>query len=323
MGKAIRFHSTGAPDVLRVEDVDPGNPGPGAALVQQTAIGVNYVDICERSGRYAVPLPAGLGKEAAGIVEAIGEGVTTVRPGDRVAYAGGPAGAYAQQRVIPAERLIPLPPGITDRDAAAVLLKGLTARYLVQHVHPVRHGETVLLHAAAGGVGLITLQWLKSLGATVIGTVSSSAKAEVARTHGCDHVVVYTREDVSERVRTLTRGEGVNVVYDGVGRTTIDASLVCLAQRGTLVSFGDASGIPPHLDMAKLADRSLTVTRPTLRAYVSQRAELESGANEVFGMVLRGTIRVTIDQTHALRDAASAHRALEERTTTGSLLLVP
>jgi len=323
MARTIRFHSTGGPDVLRVEDLDPGRPDAGAVLVRHTAIGVNFVDVCERSGRYPVSLPAGLGKEAAGTVEEVGEGVADLHPGDRVAYAGGPAGSYAERRVLPADRLVRLPPGVTDRVAAAVLLKGLTARYLLRQVHPVRAGETVLLHAAAGGVGLIAVQWLRSLGATVIGTVGSPAKAEVARTHGCDHVVVLGRDDVVQRVREVTRGRGVDVAYDGVGRATLELSLACLARRGTLVSFGDASGIPAPIDLLALTERSLTLTRPRLRAYVSQRAELERGAEEVLGMVLEGKIRVTVAASHPLVDAAGAHRALEGRGTMGSLVLVP
>jgi NADPH:quinone reductase len=323
MARTIRFHSTGSPSVLRVEDLDPGRPGRGAVLVRHTAIGVNFVDVCQRSGRYPASLPARLGKEAAGVVEEVGEGVTELRPGDPVAYAGGPAGSYAELRVFPADRLVRLPPGITDRVAAAVLLKGLTARYLLGQVHPVRPGETVLFHAAAGGVGLIAVQWLRSLGATVIGTVGSPAKAEVARAHGCDHVIVRGQEDVGQRVREVTQGRGVDVAYDSVGRTTLELSLGCLARRGVLVSFGDASGIPAPIDVAALSERSLTVTRPRLRDYVSQRAELERGAEEVFGMVLRGAIRVTLAEMHALAEAAAAHRALEERSTMGSLLLVP
>jgi NADPH2:quinone reductase len=321
--RTIRIRRTGPPEVLGLEDVTVGEPGAGEARVRHAAIGVNYVDIYHRTGLYPLPLPTGIGVEAAGVVEAVGEGVTHVRPGDRVAYVG-PPGSYAEARRIAADRLVKLPDGIDDRTAAAVMLKGLTVHALARRAHAVKQGETVLVHAAAGGVGLIMVQWLKALGATVIGTVGSDAKAEIARRHGCDHVIVYTREEFPKRVRELTGGAGVPVVYDSVGKATFDGSLDCIAPLGLMVSFGNASGPVPPFDVALLGRKgSLFLTRPSVFSYVAKRADLERGAAELFDVVLAGKVRVEIGRTWPLAQAADAHRALAARETTGSLLLVP
>lgn len=321
---AIRFHQTGGPEVLRVEESDPGAPGPGQARVRHTAIGVNYLDTYHRSGLYPLPLPSGLGSEAAGVVEAVGPGVELVAPGDRVAYAGGPPGSYAQVRLLAADRLVRLPAEVSDAVAAAAMLKGMTVQYLVTRTHAVKPGETVLLHAAAGGVGLIACQWLKALGATVLGTVGSDEKAALARAHGCDHAIVYTREDFPARVRELTAGRGVPVVYDPVGKTTFQGSLDCLAPRGLMVSFGNASGAVPPLDLLQLTARgSLFVTRPSLASYTGTRPELEATAADLFRMLISGKVKVSPSATFPLREAAHAHRELEGRRTTGSLLLQP
>jgi NADPH:quinone reductase len=323
MAKAIRFHETGGPEVLRLEDVPIGDPGAGEARVRHTAVGVNYIDVYHRSGFYPLPLPSGLGVEAAGVVEAVGAGVVHVREGDRVAYVG-PPGSYAEARLFAADRLLKLPDDLPDRTAAAILLKGLTVDALVRRTHAVKAGETVLVHAAAGGVGLILVQWLKALGATVIGTVGSDAKAELARRHGADHVVVYTREDFAKRVREITGGAGVPVVYDSVGKATFEGSLDCLAPLGLMVSFGNASGAVPPLDIAVLARKgSLFLTRPTVFSYVQRREELERGAGELFEVVRAGKVKVEIGGTWPLAQAADAHRALTARQTTGSLVLLP
>ncbi len=325
MSIAIRIHQTGGPDVLRVESLDPGTPGPDQALVRHTAIGINYIDTYHRSGLYAVPaLPSGLGIEAAGVVEAVGSGVTEVAVGDRVAYAGGPLGAYAERRLAPAARLVPLPKHVPDEAAAAVMLKGMTVEYLVRRTFPVRAGQVVLVHAAAGGVGLLACQWLKHIGATVIGTVGSDEKAELARAHGCDFPIIYTREDFVSRVRELTNGKGVPVVYDSVGKSTFDGSLDCLSLRGMLVSFGNASGKPPLLNVNSLSEKgSLFVTRPTLQSYTSTREELLGSAGALFDLMDKGALRVEVRQRWGLTEAAEAHRALEARKTTGSSILVP
>ncbi len=324
MPKAIRIHETGGPEVLRFEDVDPGAPGPGQARVRHTAIGVNFVDTYHRTGLYKLPLPSGLGVEGAGVVEAVGPGVTHVKAGDRVAYAGGPPGGYAEARVIPADRLVKLPRGIDDRQAAAMMLKGLTVWALLRRVHKVQKGETVLFHAAAGGVGLIALQWLKALGATVIGTVGSDEKAELARSHGCDHVVVYTREDFAKRVREITGGAGVPVVYDSVGKATFEGSLDSLAPFGLMVTFGNASGPVAPFDVSVLATKgSLFLTRPTVNTYTAKREDLESGARELFRLVSGGKLKVEVRGTYPLAEAAQAHRDLQGRKTTGSVILLP
>jgi len=324
MAKAIRFHATGGPEVLRYEDVEVGEPKDGEARVRQTAIGVNFIDTYHRTGLYPLPLPSGLGVEGAGVVEAVGKGVAHVKRGDRVAYAGGAPGGYAEVRVMAAERLVRLPEGIADRQAAGAMLKGLTVQYLTRRTYPVKAGETVLLHAAAGGVGLIACQWLKALGATVIGTVGSDEKAKLARANGCDHAIVYTREDFVKRVRELTGGAGVPVVYDAVGKSTFQGSLDCLRPRGLLVTFGNASGPVPPLDLLQLSQKgSLFVTRPTLAHYTANRQELEAAAGELFGVMQSGKVKIEVTATYPLAEAARAHRDLEARKTTGSLVLLP
>jgi len=322
--KAIRFHETGGAEVLRWEDIEVGEPGPGEVRLRHTAIGLNYIDTYHRGGLYPLALPNGLGLEAAGVVEAVGSGVGHVGVGDRVAYAGGPPGAYAEARVMPAAPLVRIPDSLSDSQAAAAMLQGMTAQYLLRRTYRVEAGDTVLLHAAAGGVGLIACQWLKALGATVIGTVGSDEKAALAVAHGCDHAIVYTRESVPERVRELTGGTGVPVVYDSVGRETWAVSLDCLRPRGLMVSFGNASGPVPPVDLGQLAAKgSLYVTRPTLAAYTGTRADLEAAAAELFDVVAAGKVRIEARQTYPLRDAAQAHRDLESRKTTGSTILLP
>ncbi len=322
MTYAIRFHQTGGPEVLVWEKADVGEPGLGEARVRHRAIGLNYVDTYVRSGLYPASLPSGLGTEAAGIVEAVGPGVTEVQVGDRVAYSGGPVGAYSEERVMPADRLVVLPDGISDQQAAAMMLKGMTAQYLVRQTFKVKAGDTILFHAAAGGVGLIACQWAKSLGATVIGTVGSDEKAELARAHGCDHPIVYTRENFVERVREITRGEMVPVVYDSVGKDTFMASLDCLRPLGLMVSFGQSSGAVGPVDLGILAQKgSLYVTRPTLRTYADKRADLLAMAQDLFNVVLSGAVRIEVNQTYPLKDAAEAHRDLQARKTTGSTIL--
>ena len=321
----VRVHEVGGPEVLRFEQVEVGEPGPGQARLRQTAIGLNFIDVYHRTGLYPAPgLPFTLGLEAAGVVEAIGEGVSEVAVGDRVAYASAPMGAYAETRLMQADRLVKLPDGIDDRRAAAMMLKGMTAQYLLRRTFPVRAGQTILFHAAAGGVGLIACQWAKHLGARVLGTVGSDPKAELARAHGCDVPIRYDREDVVARVRELTDGKGVPVVYDSVGKDTFEKSLDCLAPRGMLVAFGQSSGNIPPLNLGVLSQKgSLYVTRPTLVTYNAARDDLLSAAKELFDVVKSGAVSIEINQTFALRDAAEAHRALEGRQTTGSTLLLP
>ncbi len=323
MAKAIRFHETGGPEVLRVEDVPVGDPGPGQARVRHTFCGVNFLDIYHRSGLYPLPLPSGLGTEAAGRVEAIGPGVTHVVPGDRVvSLALSAPGSYAEARVIAADRLVKLPDGVDDETAAAVFLKGLTVHALVRRTYAVKPGETVLWHAAAGGVGLLAVQWLKALGATVIGTVGSDEKAALARQHGCDHVIVYTRENFTQRVRELTGGAGVPVVYDSVGKATFDGSLDCLRPRGLMVTFGNASGAVPPFAPAVLSQKgSLFLTRPSVAHYVAARAELEAAAAELFRMIEAGQLRARVGGRWPLERAGEAQQALAERRTAGSLLI--
>jgi NADPH2:quinone reductase len=324
MAKTIRIHENGGPEVLRVEELPLGEPGPGQARVRHTAIGVNFIDTYHRSGLYPLQLPSGIGAEAAGVVEAVGPGVSVVAPGDRVAYAGGAPGAYAEARVLPADRLVRIPDGISDQHAAAMMLKGMTVRYLVRRTYPVKAGDVVLWHAAAGGVGLIACQWLKALGATVIGTAGSDEKAALARAHGADHVVVYTRESFPEKVRELTGGRGVPVAFDSVGKSTFMGSLDSLAVRGLLVAFGNASGAIPPLDLLLLSQKgSLYVTRPTLGHYTATRAELEETAADLFEVVRSGKVKIEIGRTYPLADAARAHRDLESRATTGSVVLLP
>jgi len=323
MTNAIRFHQTGGPEVLVYEDVEVGAPGEGQARVRHNAIGLNFIDTYHRSGLYPLALPSGLGLEAAGVVEAVGSGVSHIKAGDRVAYAGGPPGAYSEVRLIPAEKLVKVPSGIKDEQAAAMMLKGLTVQYLIRRVYRVEKGETVLFHAAAGGVGLIACQWLKALGATVIGTVGSDEKAAIAKAHGCDHAIVYTREKFPERVREITGGRGVPVVFDSVGKDTFSGSLECLMPRGLLAVFGNGSGPVTGVDLNVLAKGSYYVTRPTLMTYTAARTDLEAGARELFDVVKSGKVKIEINQRYALADAAQAHRDLEGRKTTGSTVFKP
>jgi NADPH:quinone reductase len=322
MSKAIRIHKTGGPEVLTYEEVAVGEPGPGVARVRHTVIGVNYLDTYHRSGLYPLSLPAVIGSEAAGVVEAVGEGVKHVKKGDRVVYAGGPPGAYAEARLLPADRLVRLPDAIDDRTAAAMMLKGLTVQYLTRRTYRLQPGETVLWHAAAGGVGLIACQWLRAIGVHVIGTVSTDEKAALARSHGAEHVIVYTRENVPERVQAITNGKGVSVVYDSVGKSTFLGSLDCLAPLGMMVSFGNASGPVQGFELSLLAKRSLFLTRPSLATYAARREDLEAMAADLFEMVRSGKVKVDIGGTYPLAEAAQAHRDLEGRKTTGSLLLL-
>lgn len=323
MTHAIRIHQTGGPDVLRWEAVEVGPPGPGEVRLRHTAIGLNFIDTYHRSGLYPLPLPAIPGSEGAGVVEEIGAGVSEVKPGDRVAYAG-PVGAYSEERLVPAHRLVPLPEDVDDRVAAAAMLKGMTARYLLRRTHRVEAGETILLHSAAGGVGLIAAQWAKSLGATVIGTVSTEAKAKLARDVGCDHVVVTSRESFAARVKEITGGAGVRVVYDAVGKDTFEASLDCLAPLGLMVSYGNASGPVAPISPLLLAQKgSLFLTRPTLMTYTARREDLLETAADLFAVIRSGAVKVRIEATYPLREAAAAHAALGARRTTGSTVLLP
>lgn len=323
MAQAIRLHATGGPEVLTLEQVEVGAPGPGQARVRHSYVAVNFIDIYFRTGRYPLPLPNGLGSDAVGVVEAVGEGVTEVKPGDRVGYLLGPQGAYADVRLMPAEVLIPLPDDISDRTASALMMKGLTAQYLFRQVYPLKGGETILYHAAAGGVGLVACQWAKALGVTMIGTVSTDEKAEVARAHGCAHVIVTSREDIAQRVREITSGQGVPVVYDSVGKDTLMASLDSLQPRGTLVSNGTSSG-PVVIDTTLLAVKgSIWLTRPAMVHYATPRAHMLAMADELFGLVRAGHIRGEPQRSFALAEAAEAHRALESRRTTGATVLVP
>ncbi|WP_030264254.1 quinone oxidoreductase family protein [Streptomyces sp. NRRL B-24484] len=323
MAHAIRFHQAGGPDVLSWEEVEVGAPGPGEVRIRHSAVGLNFADTYFRTGLYPAPLPAGLGVEAAGTIEAVGPGVTGFAEGDRVTYTGSPLGAYSTERVMPTGSLIKLPDAIDFETAAAMTMRGLTSAYLLRRIHPLKAGDTVLLHAAAGGVGLILCQWAKLLGLTVIGTVSTTEKAELARAHGCDHVVHYREEDVAARVRELTGGEGVPVVFDSVGRTTFAGSLASLRRRGLLVCFGTASGPVPPIDAMQLAlHGSVFVTRPALADYIADPAERAELAGELFGHVAAGRIRIEINQRYALKDAAQAHRDLEGGRTTGSSVFV-
>ncbi|MFB6878123.1 quinone oxidoreductase [Streptomyces sp. NPDC056323] len=323
MAHAIRFHETGGPDVLRLEQVTVGDPGPGQVRLRHEAIGLNFADTYFRTGLYPAPLPAGLGVEGAGIVEAVGAGVTHVAEGDRVTYTGSPLGAYSTERIMPADPLIRLPDSIGCESAAAMTMRGLTAAYLLRRIHPLKPGDTILLHAAAGGVGLIICQWAKLLGLTVIGTVSTEAKAELARAHGCDHTILYRREDVAERVRELTGGAGVPLVLDSIGKDTVAGSMASLSRRGLLVCFGTASGVPPLDAMQLVVHGSLFVTRPALADYIAEPAERDALADELFGHVAAGRIAIRVNQRYALDDAVAAHRALEAGRTTGSSVLVP
>ena len=324
MPHAIRVHRIGGPEVMQWEEVSVGDPGPGEARVRHTAVGVNYIDTYHRSGLYKLPLPTGIGSEGAGVVEAVGPGVSDIKVGDRVAYCGGAPGAYSEVRVMSADRLVKLPEGVAERTAATLMLKGLTVQYLFRQTYPLKAGETILFHAAAGGVGLIACQWARALGVTMIGTVGSDEKAAIAKAHGCTHTIVYTRENFVERVKQITDGKGVPVVYDGVGKDMFPASLDCLRPRGLFVNFGNASGPIAAFDMLLLSQKgSLYVTRPTLVTYTSTRPALLAMAAEMFDLVKAGKIVNEARQTHALKDAAQAHRDLEGRKTTGSTLLLP
>lgn len=324
MTKAIRFHKLGGPEVLRLDDITVPDPGPNQARVRHTAIGVNFIDTYQRAGLYPMPLPCVAGNEGAGVVEAVGPGVTMVKPGDRVAYTGAPPGAYAEARLFAADRLVKIPDGVSDEQAASMMLKGMTVWYLIHRTYPVKAGETVLWHAAAGGVGLIACQWLKALGVTVIGTTGSDEKAALAKAHGCDHVIVYTRENFAERVKVITGGKGVPVVYDSVGKTTWEGSLDCLRPLGLMASFGNASGAVPPINVGILAQKgSLFLTRPTLFTYIAARADLETAATSLFEVVRSGKVKIEVTGRYPLADAAQAHRDLEGRKTTGSIILLP
>ena len=324
MPNAIRIHAHGGSEVLQWEAVEPAVPGRGEVLIRQTAIGLNFIDVYERTGLYPGALPMGLGREGAGVVEAVGPKVRGVAVGDRVAYVAAQPGSYAQERVMPADRVVQIPDGVSDRLAAAAMLKGLTAQFLLRRTYKVRKGDTVVVHAAAGGVGLIASQWARELGATVIGVVGSDAKAAVAREHGCHHTLVLGRDDLAARVRELTGGAGAHVVYDSVGKDTFFASLDCLRPLGMMVTYGNASGPVPPVAPLELARRgSLFLTRPILFHYIARRADLDRAARELFDVIGRGAVRIEIGQTYALQDAAQAHRDLAARRTIGSTVLIP
>lgn len=325
MTHAIRIHEQGGPDVLRWEEVEVGKPAAGEIRVKHGAVGLNYIDVYHRSGLYPIAnFPTSIGLEGAGTVVEVGQAVSDLKVGDRVAYATPPLGAYAQERLIPADRVVKLPEAISDEQAAAMMLQGMTVQYLIRRTYRVKQGETVLFHAAAGGVGLIACQWLKALGVTVIGTVGSPEKAELAKAHGCTHVINYREENFVERVKELTDGEGVPVVYDSVGKDTFQGSLDCLQPFGLMVTFGNASGPVPPLELGILAQKgSLFVTRPTLMTYVAKRADLVASANELFEVVTSGAVKIEVNQRYPLAEAAQAHRDLEARKTTGSTILLP
>ena len=324
MPKAIRLHETGGPEVLRLEDFSPGAPGTGEVQLRHTAIGLNFIDVYDRTGLYPMPLPSGLGREAAGIVTAVGRRVRGLRIGDRVAYVHPQPGSYCELRNLPADRVVKLPRAISDEQAAVLMLKGLTAHYLLRRTVRVQRGDWLLVHAAAGGVGLILCQWARALGARVIGVVGSEAKAAIARRNGCRHVLVMGRDPVAAGVKRITRGAGVRAVYDSVGKDTFMESLDCLAPLGIMVTYGNASGPPPAISPLELARRgSLFLTRPSLFAYIARRADLEAAARETFRMVSSGKVRITVGQRYALADAAAAHRDLEARRTVGATVLLP
>jgi NADPH:quinone reductase len=323
MTKAIRIHAPGGPEVMRWEDVPTPEPGPGEVVVKHAAVGLNYIDVYFRTGLYKTPMPATPGMEASGTVAALGPGVTEFAVGDRVAYGTGAVGAYASERAVPADRLVKLPDEISFETAAAMMLQGMTAQYLVRRTHRVQKGETIVVHAAAGGVGLILCQWAKHIGATVIGVVSTEAKAELARAHGTEHVVV-GHADLPAQVKRITGGAMVPVVYDSVGKDTFMGSLDCLAPLGLMVTYGNASGPVPPVEPALLAAKgSLYLTRPTLATYAAKRADLVMTANDLFDVVKSGAVKIRVNQTFPLRDAAAAHVALESRKTTGSTVLIP
>jgi NADPH2:quinone reductase len=316
---AIRIEKTGGPEVMSWQEIEVGAPGAGQVRLRHTAVGLNFIDVYHRSGLYPVQCPATPGLEACGVVEEVGAGVADLKAGDRVAYASPPMGAYCEARLMPADRVVKVPAGITDAQAASMMLKGLTAQYLIRRIYRVKAGDTILIHAAAGGVGLIVCQWAKHLGATVIGTVGSDEKAKLAKANGCDHPIVYTREDFVARVAEITGGKKVPVVYDSVGKDTLMKSLDCLSMFGMLVTFGQSSGSAPPLELGLLSAKgSLFVTRPTLMSYAAKRDDLVSMSDELFGVVASGAVKIHVNQTYALKDAAQAHRDLEARKTTGS-----
>ena len=324
MTHAIRIHSIGRPEVLKWEEVTVGAPAPNEVRLKATAIGLNYIDTYHRSGLYKIPLPSVLGREAAAVVEEIGSAVTDLKVGDRVAYAASPIGAYAEARLMLADKLVKIPAGISDNQAASMMLKGMTAQYLLRRIHPVKPGDTILMHAAAGGVGLILCQWARHLGATVIGTVGSDEKIALAKTYGCDHVINYVKEDFVARVAEITGGKKCNVVYDGVGKDTFLKSLDCLAPTGVAALFGQSSGGVDPLNLGLLAQKgSLFMTRPSMFPYIVTRAQLLETANDLFDVVKSGAVKISVTATYPLRDAAQAHRDLEGRKTTGSIVLVP
>ena len=319
MTYAIRIHKAGGPEVLSWEKVELGKPGPGEVRIRHTAIGLNYIDTYHRSGLYPLPLPSVIGSEAVAVVEEVGPGVTEFKVGDRVAYGGGPLGAYAEARLAPANRLVPLPRNISDQQAAAMMLKGMTAQYLIRRTYKVKPGDTILFHAAAGGVGLIACQWAKHLGATVIGTVGNDDKAKLAKAHGCDHPIIYTREDFVARVIEITGGKKVPVVYDSVGKDTFMKSLDCLQPLGLMASFGQSSGAVGPFDAGILAAKgSLYLTRPSLGTYTAKREDLLSTAQDLFDVVGKGIVKIEVNQTYPLKEAVQAHRDLQSRKTTGS-----
>ena len=321
MTHAIRIHKPGGPEVLQWEEVDVGEPGPGAIRLRTAAVGLNFIDVYHRTGLYPVPLPFTPGMEGAGTVEAVGPGVTDLKPGDRVAYAGA-LGGYAEARLIPADRVVKLPAGIADETAAAMMLQGMTVQYLIRRVYPVKAGDTILIHAAAGGVGLILCQWASALGATVIGTVSTEEKAALARANGCHHTILYTQEDFATRVLELTGGAKLPVVYDSIGKDTFMKSLDCLRPRGLMVTFGQSSGPVAPLDLGILGQKgSLCVTRPTLQSFIASKTELQETAKDLFDVVQSGKVKIAVNQTYALKHAAEAHADLEARRTTGSTVL--
>ena len=323
MSKAIRFHRQGGPEVLQLDDVEVGEPGPGQVRIRHTAIGVNFVDTYQRSGLYPMQTPAVAGNEAAGVVEAVGKSVKGLKKGDRVAYTGLP-GAYCEERLVPADRMVKTPKGISDEQAASMMLKGMTVHYLIFSTYRVRKGDTVLWHAAAGGVGLIACQWLKKLGVTVIGTVGSEEKAKLAKAHGCKHVINYSTENFVERVKEITKGKKVPVVYDSVGKSTWEGSLDCLQPRGLMVSFGNASGAVAPVNLGILASKgSLYVTRPTLNTYIAARADLVKRSTDLFNAVKSRKVKIETTARYPLAEAANAHRDLEGRKTTGSVVLIP
>jgi NADPH:quinone reductase len=322
--KAVRFDHTGGPEVLSLEDIELPPPAPGQVRVKHTAIGVNFIDTYHRSGLYPVSLPSGLGLEAAGVVDALGEGVSGLKMGDRVGYGTGPIGAYAEANNVPADRVVKLPDGVSDEVAAAAMLKGMTAAYLLKRTFPVQRGQTIVFHSAAGGVGLIACQWAKHLGVTVIGTVGSDDKVDLARLHGCDHVLNTRKEDWPKRVREITGGAGVPVVYDSVGKETWSGSLDCLAVRGMMVSFGNSSGAVPTFEPGILSAKgSLYLTRPTLFHYIRTSEELQKTADDLFDVIVSGAVKIAVNQRFRLADAAAAHEALHSRATTGATVLLP